>query len=99
MLPPKLDSAEALSHHLAALIRRDARLAAIATAVGPLQPRLRQSGFAGLAHIVTGQQLSVASAAAIWARFSALPGALEPTGFLALSDDAIRGAGFSWSRL
>src|SRR3984957_20366448 len=33
--------------------------------------RRREPGFAGLAHIVCGQQLSTASAAAIWARISA----------------------------
>jgi DNA-3-methyladenine glycosylase II len=33
--------------------------------------RRREPGFVGLAHIVCGQQLSTASAAAIWARLSA----------------------------
>src|ERR1700674_1591145 len=33
--------------------------------------RRREPGFAGLAHIVCGQQVSTASAAAIWARVSA----------------------------
>ncbi len=32
--------------------------------------RRREPGFAGLAHIICGQQLSTASAAAIWARVS-----------------------------
>ena len=37
--------------------------------------RRREPGFVGLAHIICGQQLSTASAAAIWARLS---GAFDP---------------------
>jgi DNA-3-methyladenine glycosylase II len=39
--------------------------------------------------------LSVASAGAIWSRFERLPGALEPRSYLALSEETVRGAGFS----
>ncbi|HHY48594.1 MAG TPA: DNA-3-methyladenine glycosylase 2 family protein [Alphaproteobacteria bacterium] len=91
----KLDSTAALHAHLAALIGRDRRLAAVSAKAGPVALRPLAPGFAGLARIVCGQQLSTASAAAIWARFAALPGALDPAGYLALDAAAIRAAGFS----
>jgi DNA-3-methyladenine glycosylase II len=76
MLPAKLNSPEARAQHLAALLRRDPRLRAVAERAGPFALRNAYSGFSGLARIVTGQQVSVASARAIWARIEALPGAL-----------------------
>ncbi len=39
--------------------------------------------------------MSLASAAAIWSRFSALEGALDPAGYLLLSEAAVRASGFS----
>ena len=50
-----------------ALIRQDPRLKPMFELTGMPALRRREPGFAGLAHIVTGQQLSTASAAAIWA--------------------------------
>jgi DNA-3-methyladenine glycosylase II len=57
------------------LIRRDARLRPILDEAGMPSLRKRQPGFGGLAAIVVGQQLSIASAAAIWSR---LEGAFDP---------------------
>jgi DNA-3-methyladenine glycosylase II len=54
-----------------ALVKQDPRLAPILDSAGMPSLRRREPGFAGLAHIVTGQQLSTASAGAIWARLSA----------------------------
>ena len=73
----------------------DPRLEPVRAVAGPVEPRINPPGFAGMAKVVTGQQLSVASAAAIWSRFEKLPGALEPQSFLALSEEAVRAAGFS----
>jgi DNA-3-methyladenine glycosylase II len=53
-----------------ALIERDTRLKPIFELTGMPALRQREPGFAGLAAIVCGQQLSTASAAAIWARVS-----------------------------
>ncbi|MHB1103030.1 MAG: DNA-3-methyladenine glycosylase family protein [Devosia sp.] len=91
----RLDSAEALARHLAGLLERDARLAAVAERAGPFDIRQTEPGFAGLAKIICGQQLSVASARAIWGRFEALPGALEPQSYLRLTEAEVRAAGFS----
>lgn len=97
--PGKLDSQAAIDRHLAGLIARDARLAAIAETAGPFPPRNADPGFAGLARIVCGQQVSVASAQAIWGRFSQLPGATDPAGYLTLDEALIRAAGMSGSKI
>ena len=94
----RLDSIEAVTHHLAALLRLDPRLVPVAERAGSFEPRHSPGGFAGLARIVTGQQVSTQSADAIWGRFSALEGALEPAGYLLLTEEAIRGAGFSGAK-
>src|SRR5690606_27775394 len=76
-LTERLDSAEALAVHLAALVALDPRLAAIAERAGDFEVRRSPGGFAGLARIVPGQQVSTQSADAIWGRFSQLEGALD----------------------
>jgi DNA-3-methyladenine glycosylase II len=53
-----------------ALVELDPRLKPIFELTGMPALRQREPGFAGLAAIVCGQQLSTASAAAIWARIS-----------------------------
>lgn len=78
-----------------ALLRRDARLRPIARIAGAFDIRLTPGGFPGLTRVICGQQLSVASARAIWGRFAELPGALDPAGYLALDEATIRNAGFS----
>ncbi|MBK8084020.1 MAG: DNA-3-methyladenine glycosylase 2 family protein [Devosia sp.] len=91
----RLDSAEALAAHLTALLGIAPRLAAVAERAGPFAVRTAEPGFAGLAQIICGQQLSTASAGAIWARFAALEGALDPLRYLGLSEDTVRATGFS----
>lgn len=56
---------------MAALVAQDPRLAPVLTVAGMPGLRRREAGFAGLCHIVCGQQLSTASAAAIRARLFA----------------------------
>jgi DNA-3-methyladenine glycosylase II len=56
---------------LAALLEADPRLVAVAAEAGPLPLRRRPGGFSGLASIVVSQQLSTASAGAIWGRLVA----------------------------
>ena len=94
-LTDRLDSAEALQRHLRALLRSDPRLKPIAKLAGAFEIRLTPGGFSGLTRVICGQQLSVASARAIWGRFAALPGALDPETYLTLSEEAVRGVGFS----
>ncbi|MGV3491635.1 MAG: DNA-3-methyladenine glycosylase family protein [Devosia sp.] len=94
----RLDSAEALARHLAALLVLDPALVAVAEQAGAFEIRQSPGGFAGLARIVTGQQVSTASADAIWGRFALLPGALEPAGYLLLGEEMVRGAGQSGAK-
>src|SRR6201996_1553931 len=54
-----------------ALLKLDPRLEPVFEMTGMPALRRREPGFMGLAHIVTGQQLSTASAGAIWARLTA----------------------------
>jgi len=64
-----------------------------ATGLPPL--RRSQPGFKGLVRIVIGQQLSVASAAAIWKRCEELIVPMTAENILFLSDDTLRSAGLS----
>jgi DNA-3-methyladenine glycosylase II len=60
-------------------------------------PAVRQhpQGFEGLARIVVGQQLSLASAQAIWGRVQSAVRPMTPRAFLKLSDAELRAAGLS----
>lgn len=87
-----------LDQHLLALLEADPRLASVYALAGDFPPRLREPGFAGLARIVCGQQVSVASADAIWGRLALLPQATTPAGFLALGENGVLGVGLSRSK-
>jgi DNA-3-methyladenine glycosylase II len=64
-------------------------------------PPLRDfsADFAGLCRIVTGQQLSASSAAAIWGRFARSVVPFEAAGILALSDAELRRPGLSSGKI
>jgi DNA-3-methyladenine glycosylase II len=91
----RLDTPERLAAHLDALMRIDPRLVPVRERAGAVGLRERRPGFAGMAQVICGQQLSVASARAIWTRLSAIEGATTPLGFLALEEAAVRATGFS----
>jgi DNA-3-methyladenine glycosylase II len=57
--------------------------------------RRRTDAFAGLARTIVGQQLSVASASAIWGRLEALVDPFEASRLMPHSDKALRGVGLS----
>lgn len=80
---------------LAALLAADPDFASIEAQAGPLPWRVRSPGFPGLLQAIVAQLISNQAAAAIWGRVRALPGASEPRGLLALSDEDLRGAGLS----
>jgi len=67
----RINSEDDIAAAFAALIAADPRLIRLGEIAGPLPLRRRAGGFAGLASIVVSQQLSTASAAAIWSRLSA----------------------------
>ncbi len=61
---------------------------------GPLPLRRRPDGFAELFSAIVSQQVSTASARAIWARVEAL-GAVTPDAVLACGEEGLRGCGLS----
>src|SRR5438552_13635548 len=69
-MPVHLNSQADLEDAVIALVKQDPRLKPIVERTGMPALRQREPGFAGLAAIVCGQQVSTASAAAIWARVS-----------------------------
>src|ERR1700726_1625619 len=79
-----LNTQDDLEDAIHALVKQDPRLRPIFEMTGMPALRRREPGFVGLAHIVCGQQLSTASASAIWAR---LIKAFDP-----LDHDSIRRA-------
>lgn len=78
--------------HLAAA---DDDLARAVRLVGVPPPRRRPPGFASLLWIIVGQQLSTASAGAIWQRLGDAVGPVTPQAFLDLPDRYLQAAGFS----
>lgn len=76
------------------LARIEPRFAHALTLTGPLPLRRSKDGFAALLDAITGQQVSVASANAIWARMDAA-GLTEKTGIIAASDEDLRAVGLS----
>jgi DNA-3-methyladenine glycosylase II len=70
-MPLHLNSQADLESAVTTLVKQDPRLKLVLKVAGMPALRRREPGFAGLAHIVCGQQVSTASAAAIWGRVSA----------------------------
>jgi len=66
-----IDTEQDLQEGLTALLALDHRFGDIRLRAGPPPLRRRPGGFVGLVSIVVSQQLSTASAAAIWGRLSA----------------------------
>jgi DNA-3-methyladenine glycosylase II len=60
------------------LLRQDPRLEALVAVAGRAPLRRRAGGYAGLAQIIVAQQLSTASATAIWGRLTAAYDPLDP---------------------
>lgn len=77
------------------LIANDPRLKPIAGKAGELPLRRRAANFAGLAQIITAQQVSVASATAIFQRVQALVTPLTAEALASFSDEDLAGAGLS----
>lgn len=93
--PERLVSSDILQKQLRALLRRHPQLRPVAKISGAFDIRLTPGGFPGLTRVICGQQLSVASARAIWGRFAQLPGVLDPATYLTLSEETVRCVGFS----
>ena len=88
-----------LENAVAALGRRDSRLQPVLQKTGMPRLRRRESGFAGLAAIVVGQQLSIASAAAIWGRLTAAFDPFAPDALLHARPERLRRLGLSAAKI
>jgi DNA-3-methyladenine glycosylase II len=73
-----LDTQADLDRAIRRLVKQDPRLAPVAALGGRALLRRRPGGFAGLASIIVAQQLSTASANAIWSRLTAMFDPLDP---------------------
>ncbi len=90
-----LETDAVLKRGLTALAKADPVMARLIAEGAAPHLRKRPPGFEGLAWIIVGQQVSTASAAAIWGRLRALLDPPSPERFLRLSDEDLRGAGLS----
>ncbi len=80
------------------LAAAEPRFAAVLARTGALPLRRSADGFEPLLSAIVSQQVSTASANAIWGRVAAL-GATEPLAFLAATDEALRAAGLSRQKI
>jgi DNA-3-methyladenine glycosylase II len=93
---PLIDGEATLAVGVAALLAQDAEAIAHMLEVGgPTPLRRREPGFEGLAAIVVSQQVSTASANAIFGRLRSMVAPLTAPNLRDASDDTLRAAGLS----
>ena len=90
----RIEKAEDLAKGAAVLCALEPRFAPVIERIGTLPLRRRPDGFGALAQAIVGQQVSTASAAAIWARME-VGDLTSETGMATASDEALRDAGLS----
>lgn len=91
----RISSLDDIDAGLEALVSADQRLLAVRARAGDVPLRLVEPGFASLASIVVSQQVSTASAAAIFGRLSAFHDPLTPGAVLSGGEEVLRRAGLS----
>jgi DNA-3-methyladenine glycosylase II len=94
-----IESEADIAEGLAWLMRRDRRLRPVLKVAGPVPLRRAAPGFAGLARVIIGQQVSTASANAIWGRFAAAFPDPAPQAFTASDDATLRAIGLSGAKI
>jgi DNA-3-methyladenine glycosylase II len=93
--PRIIETDEDLREGVRALRRKCVIMRRVHDTTGHPPLRRRPAGFEGLARIIVGQQLSVASAAAIWTRTAEACRPFEPGVLLDLADARLVAAGLS----
>jgi len=93
-----IETATDLAEGGAWLARAEPRFAAILAAVGPLPLRRNAGGFEALLDAIMGQQVSVASADAIWRRLDAA-GLTSAARMAAADEDSLRACGLSRQKM
>lgn len=84
---------------LRSLLCRDRRLREVARIAGKVPLRRLPGGMAGLVRIIIGQQLSIASAEAIWTRFAAAFPGCTAVAILAADEAKLRAPGLSAAKI
>ena len=92
--------AQALRTSLDEVAGREPAVAAALAHAGYPEPRDNGPGYVTLLRTIIGQQVSLPSARAIWAKLEAALGQVEdPARFAATSDETLRGAGLSRQKM
>ncbi len=91
----KIRNEKDLKEGVTALVKSCAHMARICALAGDPPLRRRPSGFNGLVRVITSQQLSVASAEAIWLRLEAAVESFTPSRFLTTPEQDLRAADLS----
>jgi DNA-3-methyladenine glycosylase II len=91
----RIDTDAHVAAGLAELVAADPRLAEVAAVAGAPQLRRRPGGYAGIARIVVSQQLSTASASAIWERLAAAYDPLTPQSLIRARAERLARIGLS----
>ncbi len=98
--PPLIDCEASLASAAAALAELDPEtIARLVEIGGPPPLRRREPGFSGLAAIIVSQQVSVASANAIFGRLEARIAPLDAETLLSAEEEALRSCGLSTPKL
>ncbi len=93
-------AAEDLNSAMDALAARDPRIATALGSSGYPKPRENPAGYVTLLRTIVGQQVSLASARAIWTKLaSALARVEDPASMAAAGDEALRAAGLSRQKM
>jgi DNA-3-methyladenine glycosylase II len=93
-------AAEALTASLEELAARDPAIAGALAASGYPEPRSSERGYSTLLRTIVGQQVSIASARAMWTKLEAALGdAGDPAIMASASDETLRGAGLSRQKM
>ena len=95
MAPPMIETQDDIARGLDALARLDPRLVPVIAAAGPVPLRRRAPGFAGLAEIVTAQQVSKPPPPPPLARLEAAVAPLDAATFARAADETLRAVGLS----
>src|SRR5262249_29370470 len=98
-MPIREISGKRLQRALDHLAASDDDLARAICLVGKPPPRRRPAGFASLLWIIVGQQVSTASADAIWRRLCEIIESPTPESLLSLSDEQLKAVGFSRAKM
>lgn len=93
-----IETDEDVAEGAAWLAEFDPRFAKALALTGPLPLRRRADGFREILNAITSQQLSVASASAIWSRIEAA-GMCEADAILRASEEELRACGFSRQKI